>query len=269
MCIKRRAYLAPTAAARGQWCGDFRFLKAGRRLSSRSIPVDGDHPSGSTRCRRCGWRAFQPREHCKQQRRGGLSTRTGRVRQRPPSSFTGRRMATWDPVAMTSIVRQASCRPGSCGCLALPTGRGPAWPGTPMNGCSSVPCNGRSAVATGGSVTDLAQGAQSCNIGYYPSTLYAGGQMSLFANALLFGGEVSSPRPPGFSPMGSGYLAGAGGLYAAYQWNTSYLNSAGALVPTSLSAQMCSSSSACFTLACANSNCNSFYFGGPGGASCP
>ena len=112
-------------------------------------------------------------------------------------------------------------------------------------------------------------GAQSCNIGYYPGTLYAGGQMSLFANALLFGGEVSSPRPPGFSPMGSGYLAAAGGLYAAYQWNTSYLNSAGALVPTSLSAQMCSSNSACFTLACANSDCNSFYFGGPGGASCP
>ncbi len=33
----------------------------------------------------------------------------------------------------------------------------------------------------------------SCNIGYYPGSIYAGGQMSLSANALLFGGEVSSP----------------------------------------------------------------------------
>jgi hypothetical protein len=108
-----------------------------------------------------------------------------------------------------------------------------------------------------------------CTIGYYPGRVYRGGQMSRHATLLRFGGEVFSPRPPAFSPMGSGALANAGANYAAYQFDSWYLTSSGSKVPANLSLVNCSTNSSCFTFSCANSYCSSFYFGGPGGASCP
>jgi hypothetical protein len=111
--------------------------------------------------------------------------------------------------------------------------------------------------------------SSNCTIGYYPGSIYRGGQMSHYATALEFGGEVSSPSPPAFSPMGSGALANAGANYAAYQFDSWYLTSSGNEVPADLNLVDCNTNSPCFTFACANSSCSSFYFGGPGGASCP
>jgi hypothetical protein len=108
-----------------------------------------------------------------------------------------------------------------------------------------------------------------CNVGYYPGSIYGSGLMSGYANKLVFGGEVASPNPPGFSPMGSGALASAGALYAAYQWNASYLDSTGTPFPANLTQVPCTTNSSYFTFACYNSSCSDFYFGGPGGPFVP
>jgi len=108
-----------------------------------------------------------------------------------------------------------------------------------------------------------------CIIGYYPGSIYHGGQMSRYATVLEFGGEVSSPNPPGFSQMGSGALANAGANYAASQFGSWYMDSSGNQFPANLSLVNCNTNSSCFTFECANSYCSSFYFGGPGGSYCP
>ncbi len=111
--------------------------------------------------------------------------------------------------------------------------------------------------------------SSNCTIGYYPGSIYRGGQLAHHATVLRFGGEVYSPTPPAFSQMGSGALASAGGDSAASQSGVWYIDAAGSLMPANLSLVKCNTSSACFTFACINSDCSSFYFGGPGGASCP
>jgi Neprosin len=107
------------------------------------------------------------------------------------------------------------------------------------------------------------------NLGYYPASIFNGGQMSLYANKVEFGGEVSSPSPPAFSQMGSGALASAGSLYAAYEWGARYFTSPGTYVNANLTLVDCNTNSSCHTFACSASPCNVFYFGGPGGPSCP
>jgi hypothetical protein len=111
--------------------------------------------------------------------------------------------------------------------------------------------------------------SSSCTIGYYPGSIYRGGQMSRHATVLRFGGEVFSPKSPAFSPMGSGALANAGANHAAYQFDSWYRTSSGSEVPANLDLVNCNTNSSCFTFECANSSCSSFYFGGPGGTSCP
>lgn len=111
--------------------------------------------------------------------------------------------------------------------------------------------------------------APSNAIGYYPTSLYSGGQMATNATEVLFGGETvcSSVSWP---PMGSGLHAAAGWQQAAYQRNIYYFPSGGG------SAQWCNltpeqPSPACYTLALASAAPPwgiYFFYGGPGGSNC-
>jgi hypothetical protein len=144
----------------------------------------------------------------------------------------------------------------------------PNWPGP------SVPGNSQEQVFFGPVQWTLSGGnwwlsAGFTNLGYYPASIFNGGQMSRNATLVEFGGEVSSPSPPAFSQMGSGALASAGSNYAAYQWGTRYQTSPYNLVNANLTLVDCNTNSSCFTFACAASPCYFFYFGGPGGPSCP
>jgi hypothetical protein len=105
-------------------------------------------------------------------------------------------------------------------------------------------------------------------IGYYPTSLYAGGQMATNATEMLFGGETvcSSVSWPG---MGSGAFAAAGWQQAAYQRNIFYFPTGGGSQWAALTAEQ--PSPACYTLTLASAAAPwgiYFFYGGPGGADC-
>jgi len=59
-------------------------------------------------------------------------------------------------------------------------------------------------------------------VGYYPGSIYKGGQMAKYAELIEYGGEtVGSPSYP---PMGSGLFASAWWTHAAYQRNINYFD---------------------------------------------
>jgi hypothetical protein len=104
-------------------------------------------------------------------------------------------------------------------------------------------------------------------VGYYPTSLYAAGQMATNATDVDYGGEVVNQTF--WPPMGSGAFANTGNLHAAYHRDIYYFDlNAGqqqaVLTPVQTSAN-------CYTLLPANSpdpwNVN-FFFGGPGGNAC-
>ncbi|HEY1709720.1 MAG TPA: neprosin family prolyl endopeptidase [Rhizomicrobium sp.] len=102
-------------------------------------------------------------------------------------------------------------------------------------------------------------------VGYYPATLYKGGQLSKAANLIEYGGEtVGSTIWP---PMGSGKFANAAG--ASYQHKIQYRNGAGKLVKPSLTVDL--PSPACYTAtvpAFSAKWLTYFNYGGPGGTKC-
>jgi hypothetical protein len=103
-------------------------------------------------------------------------------------------------------------------------------------------------------------------VGYYPGSLYNGGQMSRYAQVIDFGGETD----PGWyywSPMGSGWFASSGWQWAAYQRQIVYRDSGNGGYNPSLT--LSQPSPACFTGTNPTWGGSSwqtyFFFGGPGG----
>lgn len=106
-------------------------------------------------------------------------------------------------------------------------------------------------------------------IGYYPGSIYRGGQLTRHAQTITYGGEtVGSTVWP---PMGSGDWANKGFRYAAYQRQVFYIDLTGTSQWANLTAQQLSP--ACYTVAGPYWDNNTtwgvyFYFGGPGGSRC-
>jgi hypothetical protein len=106
-------------------------------------------------------------------------------------------------------------------------------------------------------------------IGYYPGSLYRGGQNTRYAQIIQFGTEsVGSVIWP---PEGSGNWSNAGYGYAAYQRNLWYFNTSAGRVWDSLTAF--EPSPTCYTISGPYSSSSSgwtryFFEGGPGGYGC-
>lgn len=105
-------------------------------------------------------------------------------------------------------------------------------------------------------------------VGYFPTSLFNGGQMSVNATNIDFGGEVLNATS--WPAMGSGAHANAGPNFAAYQRNVYYFPTGGdGALPAGLTQVQASPN--CFTIAVGSApdpwNVY-FYFGGPGGNSC-
>jgi len=106
-------------------------------------------------------------------------------------------------------------------------------------------------------------------VGYYPGSLYRGGQLASFATQIDYGGETVGPDTwPG---MGSGAWASWGWAQAAYQRNLFYIDGASNSQWSSLWTDQPSPS--CYSLTYTPSSAGSdwgthFYFGGPGGGGC-
>ncbi len=106
-------------------------------------------------------------------------------------------------------------------------------------------------------------------IGYYPGSMYHGGQNTKYAQTMQFGTEsVGSTLWP---PEGSGQWSNAGFGHAAYQRNLWYFNTSAGRVWDSLTAFQ--PSPYCYTIVGPYSSSSSgwtryFYEGGPGGSGC-
>jgi hypothetical protein len=104
-------------------------------------------------------------------------------------------------------------------------------------------------------------------IGYYPTSVYNGGQMSKNATEVDFGGEVNASLTTApWPPMGSGKFASAGAKKAAYQSGIQYITAKGKFHATALTP---SATSTCYSIAytaASGATGTHFFFGGPGGA---
>ena len=106
-------------------------------------------------------------------------------------------------------------------------------------------------------------------IGYYPGSIYRGGQNTKYATLIEFGTEHRGSTM--WAPEGSGQWSSSGYRYAAYQRNLWYFNTSGIAVWDSLSPSP--SSPSCYTISGPYSSSSSgwaryFYEGGPGGSGC-
>lgn len=104
-------------------------------------------------------------------------------------------------------------------------------------------------------------------VGYYPGSLYGGGQLASYSNLIEFGGEaVGSTVWPA---EGSGLWASDGWTYSAYQRELWYRDLSGNTYWDTLTPVQ--PSPACYSVtnpAYASNWGIYFFFGGPGGASC-
>jgi len=106
-------------------------------------------------------------------------------------------------------------------------------------------------------------------VGYYPTSLYSGGQLSHHAQVIEYGTEgVGTTVWP---PEGSGQWPSRGFKYAAYQRDLFYVNLSSTSVWDSLTADK--PSPACYSIAGPSFSSTSgwgvyFYEGGPGGTGC-
>ncbi len=106
-------------------------------------------------------------------------------------------------------------------------------------------------------------------IGYYPGSMYRGGQNTKYAQSIQFGTEsVGSTL---WAPEGSGQWSSTGFGYAAYQRNLWYFNTSASPVWDSLTGYQ--PSPYCYTISGPYSSSSSgwtryFYEGGPGGSGC-
>lgn len=106
-------------------------------------------------------------------------------------------------------------------------------------------------------------------VGYYPGSVYRGGQMSRYAQLIEFGTEGVGTT--WFPPEGSGQWSSAGWSRAAYQRNLYYIASPTASYWDSLS--VAQPSPHCYSISGPYSSTSSgwavyFYEGGPGGTGC-
>lgn len=105
-------------------------------------------------------------------------------------------------------------------------------------------------------------------LGYYPASLYSGGQMASNATQFLCGGETVCDSG-GWGDMGSGALASAGWQQAAYQRDIYIFPTGGNSAWANLLAVQPSPSCYTINVASATDPWNIyFFFGGPGGSSC-
>jgi hypothetical protein len=112
-------------------------------------------------------------------------------------------------------------------------------------------------------------------VGYYPTSIFNGGQLSKLANSIDYGGEVARLLGDNWPQMGSGQLSEKGWEYAAYQSSIFYIpngESGGVGVWADLTAAD-EALPACYTIGLENypnggSWGTNFYFGGPGGSTC-
>jgi hypothetical protein len=105
-------------------------------------------------------------------------------------------------------------------------------------------------------------------VGYYPGSLYRGGQLARNAESIKFGTEsVGSTVWP---PQGSGYFASAGWPYSGYQRAIYYRDSSGAFHYPSLTSLQPSPSCYTDTNVTYGGSYWEYYFflGGPGGMGC-
>ena len=105
-------------------------------------------------------------------------------------------------------------------------------------------------------------------IGYYPTSLYSGGQMASNATEILFGGETVT-RAVSWPGMGSGAFASAGWQQAAYQRDIYYYPPGGGSQWTSLTPFQ--PSPGCYTLDLGSAPSPwgvYFFYGGSGGGDC-
>jgi hypothetical protein len=108
-------------------------------------------------------------------------------------------------------------------------------------------------------------------LGYYPASLFQGGDLATQARSFSFGGVTSGVGT--WPPMGSGEYAAAGWGRAAYQRNIQWLGtppSGDVAVDAFLSAY--APSPRCYSIVVNNGSGTSYashiYFGGPGGTQC-
>lgn len=108
-------------------------------------------------------------------------------------------------------------------------------------------------------------------IGYYPGSMYSGGQNTKYAQIIEFGTEgVGTTIWP---PEGSGYWSYDGWSYAAYQRNLWYINDSSTYASYWDSLTADDPSPACYSISGPYSSSSSgwtvyFYEGGPGGTGC-
>lgn len=108
-------------------------------------------------------------------------------------------------------------------------------------------------------------------VGYYPGSIFKGGQLSKYATAIDYGGETVGTTS--WPQMGSGAQAKQGTNQAAYQRLIFYLNGSATTDSKWGSLKAVQESPKCYTLKLTPSSSGSswatfFYFGGPGGKSC-
>jgi hypothetical protein len=112
-------------------------------------------------------------------------------------------------------------------------------------------------------------GIQGTWIGYYPGSIYHGGQLASHATEIEFGTEgVGTTLWP---PEGSGDASSKAFGYAAYQRNLFYLNTSATSIWDSLTPE--DPSPKCYSISGPYSSSSSgwtvyFYEGGPGGSGC-
>jgi neprosin-like protein len=98
-------------------------------------------------------------------------------------------------------------------------------------------------------------------VGYYPGSLFRGGQLTRYAQSIDYGGETVGTTS--WSPMGSGQFASAGWPQAAYHRTILYLDAANAEYEPSLTPSQ--PFPWCYTI---TTGSDYFFFGGPGGGNC-
>lgn len=103
-------------------------------------------------------------------------------------------------------------------------------------------------------------------VGYYPTSVFRGGQMATTATSATFGGEVELTGT-GWPPMGSGQHASAGFTLAAYQNTIFYIGTDDVSYWSSLNTYRTSSCySIAYTPASSGGSWGTYlYFGGPSG----
>ncbi|HEX6444005.1 MAG TPA: neprosin family prolyl endopeptidase [Streptosporangiales bacterium] len=105
-------------------------------------------------------------------------------------------------------------------------------------------------------------------VGYYPGSLYDGGQLTTNATEILYGGETVC-KAVSWPDMGSGAFAAAGWQQAAYQRNIYYYPPVGGAQWTKLTPE--EPSPACYTLDLESAAAPwgiYFFYGGSGGGNC-